>query len=80
MRAGVFNPGNNRGRERIQSLSAESTEAKVVPIPYSPNQRPAQTPRAASQWQELNPVPHFFKSHQRRDQDKILDRAAYGYP
>ena len=34
----------------------------------------------ASQWQELNPVPHFFETHQRRNQDEILDRAAYCHP
>lgn len=33
-----------------------------------------------SQWQGLNPVPHFFKTHQRRDQDEIFDRATYGHP
>jgi hypothetical protein len=36
--------------------------------------------RSHSQWQELNPVPHFFETHQRSNQDEIVDRVAYGYP
>jgi len=65
------------GWERIQSLSVESTAARVTP---AHNFLGMEVLRPRSQREKLHPIPHVNERDQRGDECQIVDRTADGDP